>query len=158
MCRREKQVMSNQVLISEAQQVTIPESEATQIEELHKLLRGGRATLTSPNGLHQLELPDPLYRLLLRILGDVLEGKPIMYVRDKQELTTQQAADLLGMSRQFLVGLLEKGEIPYYRVGTHRRLTFKDVMMYRKQRDQRRHQSINQMAQQAVEAGVYDDF
>ena len=81
-----------------------------------------------------------------------------MYVRNKQELTTQQAADLLGMSKQFLIGLLDKGEIVYYRIGTDRRLTLENVMAYRNKRDQRRHRSINQIAQQAVAAGVYDEF
>lgn len=105
-----------------------------------------------------LELPDPLYRLLLRIIGDVAEGRPIAYALETQDLTTQQAANLLGMSRQFLVGLLDKGEIPYHRVGTHRRLMFKDVMAFRKRRDQRRHEALNQMAKEAVESGYYDEF
>jgi excisionase family DNA binding protein len=138
--------------------VAIPETEAIQIEELHRIVRMGNATLTSADGLHQIELPDPLYRLLLRIIGDVAEGRPIAYAPETQDLTTQQAANLLGMSRQFLVGLLDKGEIPFHRVGTHRRLMFKDVMAFRKRRDQKRHEALNQMAKEAVESGHYDDF
>lgn len=144
--------------IPNVETISIPETEAVQIEELHRLVRMGNATLTSADGLHQLELPDPLYRLLLRIIGDVAEGRPIAYAPETQDLTTQQAANLLGMSRQFLVGLLDKGEIPYHRVGTHRRLMFKDVMAFRKRRDQRRHEALNQMAKEAVESGHYDEF
>lgn len=136
----------------------IPDSEGAQIEELHRLIQRGNAMLTSADGLHRLELPDALYRLLLRIVADILEGRPIAYTSEAQDLTTQQAANILGMSRQFLVGLVEKGEIPYHMVGTHRRLTMKDVIGYRKRRDGLRHQALSAMAKQAVESGTYDDF
>jgi excisionase family DNA binding protein len=79
-------------------------------------------------------------------------------VSENQELTTQQAADYLGMSRQFFVRLLEKDIIPFHRVGKHRRVTVRDVMAYRKQRDHRRHQSINALAKEDVANGTYDDF
>lgn len=150
--------MPNQMPNADIETIAIPEAEAMQIKELHRLVRMGKATLTSPDGLHQLELPDPLYRLLLRIIGDVLEGRPVAYTPATQDLTTQQAANLLGMSRQFLVDLLDKGEIPYHRVGTHRRLMLKDVMAFRKRRDERRHQALNQMAKEAAESGHYDEF
>jgi excisionase family DNA binding protein len=150
--------MLDQTSNADIETIPIPEAEAMEIEELHRLVKMGNATLTSADGLHQLELPDPLYRLLLRIIGDVAEGRPIVYAPATQDLTTQQTANLLGMSRQFLVGLLDKGEIPYHRVGTHRRLMFKDVMAFRKLRDQRRHEALNQMAKEAVESGHYDEF
>ncbi len=143
---------------SETETVLIPEAEAIQIEELHRLLKKGKATLTSADGLHQLKLPDPLYRLLLRMISDVLDGRPISYTPATKDLTTQQAANLLGTSRQFLVGLLDKGEMPYHRVGTHRRIKRKDVMEYRRQRDRQRHEALNQMAKDAVESGYYDEF
>jgi len=139
-------------------QTCIPEAEATQVEELHRLLQKGNATLTSPDGLHQLELPNPLYQLLARIIDNIREGKSVAYIPNAKDLTTRQAANLLGMSRQFLIGLLDKGEIAHHRVGTHRRLMLKDVMAYLEQRDRRRHQAINQMAKQAMELGVYDEF
>jgi len=150
--------MVEQTSNSVTETLIVPEAEATQIEELHRLLKKGNATLTSPDGLHQVELTDPLYRLLLRIMNDVLEGRPIVYSPGTQDLTTQQAAHLLGMSRQFLVGLLDKGELPYHRVGTHRRVMLKDVLAYRKQRDQKRHAALNQMAKDAADAGHYDEF
>jgi excisionase family DNA binding protein len=136
----------------------IPESQAAQIDELYRVLKLGSATLTSPDGLHQVQLPDPLYRLLLRIIDDLAEGRPVMYASANQDLTTQVAANCLGMSRQFFVGLLEKGEIPFHRVGKHRRITFRDLLAYRQQRDQRRHQAVNDLATKAVESGIYDEF
>ena len=150
--------MPSQLPSSGIETIVIPEADAVQIEELHRLVKMGSATLTSPDGLHQLELPDPLYRLLLRIIGDVLEGRPIAYTPATQELTTQQAANFLGMSRQFLVDLLDKGEMPYHRVGTHRRLMLKHVIEFRRRRDQRRHEALNRMAKEAVESGHYDEF
>lgn len=57
----------------------VPESQAEQVEELHRLLHVGEATLTSADGSHRLHLPDALYQLLLRIIDDVAEGRPLMY-------------------------------------------------------------------------------
>ncbi len=145
-------------LISPTDLPNIPETKIAQIEELHQLLRLGKATLTSPNGSHQLELPDPLYRLLLQIIGDISKGRPVAYLSANQDLTTQQAANSLGMSRQFFVNLLDRGEISYHRVGTHRRVSLRDVLAYRKQRDIRRHEPINKLAKQAAENDMYDDF
>ena len=150
--------MPDQVSISGDQQTIVPEAEVTQVEELHRLLQRGNADLTSPDGLHQFELPHPLYELLIRIISSIREGKSVAYTPSAKHLTTKQAANLLGMSRQFLIGLLHKGEIPYHKVGTHRRLLLKDVLTYREKRDKRRRQALNQMAQQAVELGIYDEF
>lgn len=144
---------------SESELPAVPESQEAQVNELHRILRlGNNATLTSPDGLHRLELPDPLYRLLLRIIDDVVRGRPVVYTSANQDMTTQQAANCLGMSRQFFVRLLEKGEIPYHYVGKHRRVTVRDLITYRKQRDQRRHEAINNLARQALESGTYDEF
>jgi excisionase family DNA binding protein len=150
--------MSDQLSASENQQTIVPEAEAVQVEELHRLLQKGNATLTSSNGLHQLELPHPLYELLIRIINSIRQGKSVAYIPSTKDLTTRQAANLLGMSRQFLIGLLDKGEIAYHKVGTHRRLTLSDVLEYRERRDKRRHQAINEMARQAVELGIYDEL
>jgi len=145
-------------LVVQPQLASVPETERAQIEELNRVLRLGQATLISPDGLRRLDLPDSLYNLLLRIIGDVSEGRPVVYACETQDLTTQQAANLLGMSRQFLVGLLDRGEIPHHMVGSHRRLIMKDVVNYMKQRDQKRRAALDEMAKEAVKAGVYDDF
>ena len=150
--------MPDQIATSEDQQTIVPEAEAAQIEELHRLLQKGNATLTSPDGLHQLELPHALYELLIRIINSIREGKTVAYIPNAKDLTTRQAASLLGMSRQFLIGLLNRGEIPYHKVGTHRRVLLRDVMSYRERRDEQRHQALNAMAQQAMEQGIYDQF
>src|ERR1700730_1976599 len=70
--------------------------------------------------------------------------------------TTVQASRLLGVSRQFLVNLMDKGEIPHHMVGTHRRVYINDLMAFKCRRDQRRRAVLNQMVQSEIEAGVYD--
>lgn len=74
----------------------------------------------------------------------------------RQELTTQEAADFLNMSRQFFVTLLERGELPFEKVGTHRRVRFKDVLEYKERRRAERRQALAELTALAEERGDYD--
>ena len=71
-------------------------------------------------------------------------------------MTSQRAANLLGVSRPFMVRLLEEGELPFHMVGSHRRVYLKDLLAYQKHRDAERHGAINRMARMELEAGTYD--
>lgn len=99
-------------------------------------------------------LPATAVRLLLDILGQMAAGNAVAITPLHPELTTQQAADLLNVSRPFLVGLLEEGKLPCRKVGTHRRVLYNDLMAYKQQEDQARRRVLNELAKQAQELGL----
>jgi excisionase family DNA binding protein len=86
----------------------------------------------------------------------MLQGKGVTLTPVHRNLTTQEAADLLGVSRPFLVELLAKKEIPFHLVGTHRRIYLEDLLRFRERRDKGRKEIIDQMAREAMENGDYD--
>ncbi len=137
--------------------VSVAESEEQQIRELAQLMTRQRAALVGPDNQRH-EIPDSVYRLLLNVLRMMQEGKAVSVVPQMQELTTQRAANLLGMSRQFFVRLLDEGKIPFHRTGTHRRVYLKDVLAFRTQRDRQRKEAIERIAKEEIEKGTYDDF
>lgn len=137
--------------------VLLPESQEYQIRELHKLMQQQpTASLVGPGGQVR-ELPEAVYKLLIKILRYMEAGQAVSIVPIMQELTTQQAADILGVSRPFLVQLLKQDEVQFHKVGTHRRIYLKDLLDYKRKRDQQRHESIKSMAQAELASGTYDD-
>jgi len=137
--------------------VDIPQNEQNEIIELYRnaLLNGSQAQLVSPSG-KSLPIPQPVYNLLVRILKDLSEGSSVAILQERHGLTTVQASRLLGVSRQFLVNLIDSGEIKHHMVGTHRRVYVKDLMDYKCRRDNTRRAVLDQMVQSELEAGVYD--
>ena len=84
-----------------------------------------------------------------------------MYLLDilhNRQLTTQQAADILNVSRLFLVKLLDEGAIPYIKVGSHRRIRFKDLIIYREQRKVMRRQGLKELTQFLQDEGFYEEY
>jgi excisionase family DNA binding protein len=137
--------------------VSLPVSQEEQVRALHVLLQeAGEALLIGKSGKPAMKLPDAVYDLLLQILSVMEEGKAISIVPVTQDLTTQQAAELLGVSRPFFVKLLETGHLPYHLTGTHRRVYLKDLLAFKQHRDQERHAAIERMADEADKAGLYD--
>jgi excisionase family DNA binding protein len=101
------------------------------------------------NEAHRVELPTAALRLLIDILGALAEGNAVKVVPVHAELTTQEAADLLNVSRPHLVKLLETGELSYHKTGKHRRVRFADLMDYKARRDTASEQAMTLLAAQA---------
>lgn len=92
--------------------------------------------------------------LLQTILDEVAQGHAVQLVLLHAELRTQEAANLLGVSRPHLVKLLEKGAVPHWKVGTQRRVRLQDVRAYRDQRDAGRQQAMQELADLDQELGL----
>ncbi len=99
----------------------------------------------------QVVLPASAVRLLIDLLSAMAEGNAVTLIPIHAELTTQQAADLLGVSRPFLVKQLEDGVIPYRKVGTHRRVLFSDLMVYKRSMTESRATALEELTSQGQE-------
>lgn len=102
-----------------------------------------------------VEVPEQVYRLTREVLSIVAEGGTAAVVEVEHDLTTQAAADILGVSRPHLIKLLDQGEIPYYKVGSHRRLAVADVLNYKRQRDIDRRAALSELTALSQELGLY---
>jgi len=98
-----------------------------------------------------LELPAGAVKLLMAILEDMAAGRTVTLVPRNAELTTQEAADFLNVSRPFFVQLLEKKQIPFRLVGSHRRVRFEDVLRYKEDIDLQRRKTLDELTAQAQE-------
>jgi len=106
------------------------------------------------NQAHQIELPTTALRLLADILGELADGNAVQIVPVHAELTTQEAADLLNVSRPHLVKLLEDGEIPFHRTGKHRRVRLADLMQYKEARMRASEATMAELTRLSQELGL----
>ncbi len=147
--------------------MTLPsEAEAGRAKESARLLASrmrGRERKGAPVKLRVLggeateaavELPAAVAEMLLRILEEVARGNAVRIVPVRAELTTQEAADVLNISRPSLIRLLEEGKIDYRRVGTHRRVRFKAVLQYKRRADEARRKVLDELAAYDQELGI----
>lgn len=103
---------------------------------------------------HPIELPTSALRLLVDILAELADGNAVRVVPVHAELTTQEAADLLNVSRPHVVKLLEANALPYHKTGKHRRIRFADLMRFKAQREQSSEEAMSALMKQAQELGM----
>ena len=105
-------------------------------------------TLRGINGeSDEMVLPGSVLQMLLTVLSEMSQGNAISLIPRHQELSTQEAASMLNVSRPFLVGLLEKGKIPHRKVGSHRRVRLEDLLGYTENVDRQRAEALDRLAE-----------
>ena len=147
-----------------AEAINLPtdqDTEAAQlaVDAVRSLVTERRPTTVrfrAPGTSNEVEvtLPGEALQLLIRVLTHMANGHAVTVLPIQAELTTQQAADLLGVSRPYLVRLLEEGKIPFYKVGTHRRVRAVDVMEYRATRRKESKQLLDELTREAQDLGL----
>jgi len=114
-----------------------------------------RLQIGEPGGANEaVTIPTAAFRLLVTILAEMASGNAVRLIPHHAELTTQEAAELLNVSRPYLVRLLDEGTIPFHRTGTHRRVLFKDVMTYKAEHRLKRRAALTELAKLDQELGL----
>jgi excisionase family DNA binding protein len=106
------------------------------------------------DGQEELLLPRSAVELLAGVLAHMAAGRGVSILPDHAELTAQQAADMLNVSRPHLIGLLQAGEIAYRKVGTHRRVRAGSLLEYMRRDDQRRREAADELSAMTRELGL----
>jgi len=135
--------------------ITVPETEQQQVQALEVLLHGGVPALVSPAG-DRIELPGTVFEVLRTAVGFMSHGQSVTLLPDDQVITTQRAGNILGMSRPFFIKLLETGVMAHHRVGNQRRVYLRDVLEFAKKREKERLASLDRLARDAFDAGLYE--
>ena len=135
------------LLAEESSRVLAPLVEDDEPQTIKVLPQRGGAEET-------IRVPAEAFRLLVKILNEMAEGNAITLIPVHAELTTQEAADILNVSRPYLVKLLDSGAIPYRKVGTRRRVLYEDIAEFKRQIDARRRSTLDDLAAQAQELGM----
>ncbi len=145
--------------MSAIREETIPPPENAEVLALvESALESDHAKLyVSTADGSQVELPPVLCEIVTKIVSSMRRGNAITLAPHAMRLTTQEAADLLGISRPTLIKLLESGKIPYETPNRHRRIRLLDLLSYQQARHEEREQALRALAQEAQEFGSYDD-
>ncbi len=135
------------------------EDEAKLAAESSRLLavligKGDTARLRLVDGEEEITIPVSAIKMLVGILNQMAKGNAISIVPIHAELTTQQAADFLNVSRPYFVKLLDSKEIPHHKVGVRRKVLFKDLMEYKTKRDEESISALDELTKQAQELNM----
>lgn len=144
--------------------VAAPPEQKAQVAALSKLLGGlaharskrPRCELAGPKG-ERIAIPESVFYVLARVAEVLARGDAVTVVPTEKVITTQQAADLLNVSRQYLVRLLDEGRIPFTKTGKHRRVRMEDLLRFKAKRDEDRKATLDELTALSEEYGGYED-
>jgi len=151
-------------LIRRMTPVAAPPEQQAQVAALSRALEGmahppkrraPKCQLVGPKG-ETIALPESVFYVLERVAELLARGDSITVVPVGREMTTQQAAQLLNVSRQYLVRLLDEGRIAFRKTGMHRRLRIEDVLEFKDKRDKDRRAGLRELSRMTQEFGGYD--
>jgi excisionase family DNA binding protein len=135
--------------------LAISEHNQGDIQALYEKIARSQAKLVGPDGRSH-RLPVSLYGFLVHLIADLQAGRSVSIIQSEATLTTVEAANILGVSRQFLVRLLDSDKIPHHKVGTHRRVYMRDLLQYKAARDGARRKLLNDLVDAEIQDGLYD--
>jgi excisionase family DNA binding protein len=139
--------------------ILVSEDERSSLEQVASLLERSspeETRLIGANG-QQVSLPEPLLHVLHQMVSYLAHDRIVTVIPLSKDLTTQQAARLLKVSRPYLIKLLEDGVIPYTMVGTHRRIRYRDVMEHKQRMDAEQQQALEDLTRLSEALGLYDE-
>lgn len=117
--------------------------------------RAAAITLTTDTGEHPtVEVPPAALKLIGQLLGAMSEGRPLLLMPTEQEFTTVEAANFLNVSRPFVIKEMEAGRLPHRKVGSHRRISFEDLLAYAQKMRAQQASALDRMADNARELGL----
>jgi excisionase family DNA binding protein len=132
-------------------------NQTKEIKKLERILaqNTSRPKLLGATG-EEIVLPQPVYEILLDVVRNMSAGQEISIVPINKQLTTQEAANLINVSRPYMIKLLDNQEIPCSKLGTHRRILLGDLIAYKEQRASIRQNKLREMTEFLQEEGFYD--
>lgn len=151
------------LILGKTEPIVVQESEQPVLDKIENVLEDALnsknkhpAKLIVSQG-EEIEIPDSVSRILLELVHYLGQGQTVSVIPIEKEMTTQEAANILNISRPYLVKLLESGELPFRKVGTHRRIRFDDIILYKKNRDKKRHELLAELTQMSQDLGFYSE-
>jgi excisionase family DNA binding protein len=149
---------ADNTIVPTAEEVQQARRSAARLRKLAKGRRaGGVRSIRVEGEKRPIEVPAAAIAMLADAVEELAKGHAIRIASHEQEISTQKAADLLNVSRPFLIQLLQKGAIPFRMVGTHRRLRLSDVLTYKARSDAEAETAFRELVAQAQEVGLgYD--
>jgi|SRR5579883_3090652 len=150
--------MNEREAIDEREPIAARDAEYAALIDLDRALRsdaGSAPALVLPDGA-QVALPETVARILRRAVHELARDRAVQLLTLGRDLTTQQAADLLNVSRPYLIQLLDSGQIPHHMVGSHRRVPLDALLVFRRQMHAAQDEALDEMVRISEEAGMYD--